>query len=143
MHAGERSDANPWNSSGLEWAMPSPPPPFNFVHIPIVESRHPLWDTTIELPVLTGLRRDRREVLITTAFDASPDSRHHSPKGSVWPLYLALCMALLFIGSIFSPYFVLGALGLSTIGMAGWAWQSTNQSKGPERVATPAATEAA
>jgi hypothetical protein len=142
--AGERADANPWNSSGLEWAMPSPPPPYNFVHIPVVESRHPLWDTTVELPVLTGLRRDRREVLITTAFDAQPDSRHQGPRGSIWPLYLALCMAVLFIGSIFSPYFVLGALGLSMIGLAGWGWQSTRESKGPERVATPApVTEAA
>jgi cytochrome c oxidase subunit I+III len=142
--AGERADANPWNSSGLEWAMPSPPPPYNFVHIPVVESRHPLWDTTVELPVLTGLRRDRREVLITTAFDAQPDSRHQGPKGSIWPLYLALCMAVLFIGSIFSPYFVLGALGLSVIGLAGWGWQGSEEAKGPERVATPApVTEAA
>ena len=73
---GEVAGANPWSSSGLEWAMPSPPPAYNFVHTPVVHSRHPLWDTTVELPVVAGLRTDRREVLLTTAFDARPDARH-------------------------------------------------------------------
>ena len=135
---GPAAEANPWRSSGLEWAVSSPPPAYNFLHAPVVESRHPLWETTIDLPVLTGFRTDRREVLLTTAFDARPDSRHHHPKGSIWPLYLALCMAVLFIGSIFSPYFVLGGLGLSLIGIAGWAWVSVKPS-GRELVATPVA----
>src|SRR5581483_11043874 len=69
---GERAGANPWGSSGLEWATASPPPPYNFLHTPVVANRHPLWDTSVELPVVTGLRSDRREVLITTTFDAEP-----------------------------------------------------------------------
>jgi cytochrome c oxidase subunit I+III len=134
--AGEPAGANPWNSYGLEWAMPSPPPPYGFVHLPVVESRHPLWDTTVELPVVTGLSSERREVLITTTFDALPDSRHHGPGRSIWPFYLAMCMGVTFIGSIFSPYLVLVGLGLALIGLAGWAWQSLKPS-GPERVALP------
>jgi cytochrome c oxidase subunit I+III len=119
---GPVADANPWESYGLEWAVPSPPPPYNFVHTPVATSRHPLWETSIELPVMTGLRADRREVLMTTAFDARPESRHNHPTDSIWPLYLAGCMGVVFIGSIFSPYFVLGGLGLSLIGLAGWGW---------------------
>jgi len=103
----------------------------------VVESRHPLWDTSLDLPVLTGFRTDRREVLVTTTFAARPDSRHASPSDSIWPLYLALCMAVVFIGSIFSPYFVLGGLGLALIGMAGWGW-TESVPQGRERVATPA-----
>jgi hypothetical protein len=59
-------------------------------------------------------------------------------------LYLALCMGVVFIGSIFSPYFVLGGLGLSLVGLAGWGWTGS-KSKGHDRVATPAsnAVEAA
>ena len=71
-------------------------------------------------------------------FDARPDSRHEAPKGSIWPLYLALCMGVLFIGSIFSPWFVPGGIALSLLGLAGWAWTATKP-KPHERVAAPAA----
>jgi hypothetical protein len=135
--AGEAAGPNPWNSSGLEWATTSPAPVYNFVHVPVTTSRHPLWDTTVELPVLTGLRSDRREVLCTTTFDAQPDSRHEHPEPSIWPLYLAGCMGVIFIGSIFSPYFVLGGLGLSVIGLFFWAWKGTNEHQGPDIVAAP------
>jgi cytochrome c oxidase subunit 1 len=88
--------------------------------------------------VLTGMRTDRREVLITTTFDARPDSRHEAPTPSIWPFYLALCMAVVFIGSIFSPWFVPGGIALSLLGLAGWGWTGSKPS-GHERVATPAA----
>ncbi|MDB4877211.1 MAG: cytochrome c oxidase, subunit [Gemmatimonadetes bacterium] len=133
---GELAKENPWEAAGLEWATASPPPPYNFIHTPLVRSRHPLWEPTVELPVVVGLRSDRREILVTTTFDARPDSRHNSPDGSIWPLYTALSMGLVFIGSIFSPYFVLGGLGVSLVGLLGWAWQST-QPSGVERVALP------
>jgi heme/copper-type cytochrome/quinol oxidase subunit 1 len=123
--SGEIAGANPWDSSGLEWAVPSPPPSYVFVHTAIVGNRHPLWDTTVELPVMTGLRTDRKEALITTTFDARAESRHVSPKPSIWPAYLAGCMGVIFIGSIFSPYFVLGGLALSLLGLLGWALQSS------------------
>jgi cytochrome c oxidase subunit I len=35
---------NPWGAGTLEWSIPSPPPVYNFVHIPLVSSRYPLWD---------------------------------------------------------------------------------------------------
>jgi cytochrome c oxidase subunit I len=34
----ERAAANPWRSRGLEWQIPSPPPPGNFTHVPVVLS---------------------------------------------------------------------------------------------------------
>jgi cytochrome c oxidase subunit 1 len=33
-----REEGNPWRSRGLEWQVPSPPPPGNFEHIPVVLS---------------------------------------------------------------------------------------------------------
>jgi cytochrome c oxidase subunit 1 len=70
------------------------------------------------------LRSDRREVLLTTLFDAQPDSRHLQPKHSIWPFFLALCMGVVWIGSIFTPWAVLGGLGLTLLGMLGWGWES-------------------
>jgi cytochrome c oxidase subunit 1 len=33
-----REEGNPWRSRGLEWQVPSPPPPGNFEHVPVVLS---------------------------------------------------------------------------------------------------------
>jgi cytochrome c oxidase subunit 1 len=127
---------NPWSASGLEWATASPPPTYNFLYVPVVWGRHPLWTSAGELPVAVGLRDDRREILLTSAFDAVPDAHQPSPASSIWPLYLALCMGVLFIGSIVSPYWVLAGIALSGIGLVGWAWPSTRRGT-PEVVALP------
>ena len=133
---GEIAGDNPWHASGLEWATTSPARPYNFVFPLVVRDRHPLWRTTVEHEVMTGLRTDRKEALLTTAFDAHPDSRHTDPNESIWPAWLAGCMGVIFIGSIFSPYFVLGGIGLSLIGLYGWGKQSADRLE-PELVALP------
>jgi cytochrome c oxidase subunit 1 len=136
LRSGAPAGDDPWGSPGLEWATTSPPRPYNFVFPIVVRSLHPLWETTVENAVITGLRTDRREILVTSAIDAVPESRHHAPKPSIWPMYLAGCMGVLFIGSIFSPYYVLGALGLAAIGLLGWGVQSMKPIE-PELVELP------
>jgi hypothetical protein len=44
-------------------------------------------------------------------------------------------MGVVWIGSVFSPYAILGGLGLSLIAMFGWGLQSL-QLSGPEKVET-------
>ena len=39
LRFGEHAGDNPWNATGLEWTVPSPPPKENFETIP--EVRHP------------------------------------------------------------------------------------------------------
>jgi cytochrome c oxidase subunit 1 len=99
--------------------MPSPPPSYGWVHPPVVHGRAPLWEPG-EPSVVAGLHTDRREKLITSLLDARPLYRQHSPGKSIWPLGMAISMAVVFIGSIFSPYAVLGGLGLAVIAGAGW-----------------------
>jgi len=40
--------ADPWNGATLEWAIPSPPPEWNFAEAPVVQGRDPLWETKRE-----------------------------------------------------------------------------------------------
>jgi cytochrome c oxidase subunit I+III len=116
---------NPWGAPTLEWATPSPPEPWNFANIPVCESRTPLWGAegvlATELPVATGLKTDRRELLVTTALDAVPDCCHKHPGESIWPLAMAVALGVTFIGAIFSPWFYVVGFGLATIAFAGWA----------------------
>ena len=44
---------NPWNADTLEWGTSSPPPVYNFLHVPIVEGPNALWDRSAEQPVVT------------------------------------------------------------------------------------------
>jgi cytochrome c oxidase subunit I len=126
---------NPWDAAGLEWATSSPPPTYNFEHIPVVESRTPLWDAAGELPVVTGLRVDEKELLLTTVVAAIPDLREPVPQPSVWPFISAIATAVLFIASIFSPWAVLfGAVPVG-IALTAWFWPK-DMKRTPEPVIT-------
>jgi len=118
---------NPWEASTLEWAVSSPPPSYNFFHIPVVPGREPLWEYCDEQPVVTGLRNDIREVLVTTVTDAKPDHRIKFPNPSIWPFVSAIAVSGLFIGSIFTPWAVpIGSVPV-TITLIGWFWPTRQE----------------
>jgi cytochrome c oxidase subunit 1 len=119
---GEIAGDNPWNAGTLEWATSSPPPPWNFQHIPVVAGREPLWQEPMPRQVVTGLRSDVRELLVTGALDAEPDHRSDAPVPSIWPFLAALVTTGLFVGSIFTPWAVpIGAVPLA-VTLLGWFW---------------------
>lgn len=119
---GEPAGENPWNAATLEWATPSPPPPYNFRSIPVVASRDPLWEGNDALPVASGVRTDRRELLVTSVIEGLPEARESSPRDSIWPLWAALATSLLLIWSIFSPWAIVwGSIPLM-ITLIGWFW---------------------
>ena len=52
MFYGKKAPANPWNATGLEWKIPSPPPTENFIETPVVEEEAYAYPpTTQEAPV--------------------------------------------------------------------------------------------
>jgi cytochrome c oxidase subunit I+III len=132
---GEPAGENPWDAPGLEWSMPSPPPPYTWIHPPVVHGRSPLWEPGSP-NVVKGLHTDRREKLITTLMDARPIYRQDSPGESIWPFCMAVCMAILFIGSIFTPYAVLVGLALAVFAAIGWS-RVTEDDLHPELVEKP------
>jgi cytochrome c oxidase subunit 1 len=122
LYRGLPSPANPWGAASLEWATTSPPPVYNFAHIPVVESRTPLWDVDGELPVVSGLRVDEKELLLTSVVAAAPDVREPVPEASLWPFVASCAVGILFVSSIFSPWaIVFGAIPCA-IAAAAWFW---------------------
>ncbi len=113
---------NPWDAGTLEWATSSPPPNYNFVHLPVVAGRYPLWDPPEKRAVATGLRADRREVVVTTFMDADPEFRLVLPGSSIWPFLTALGGSIGLFGSIFAFKYYYLALMLAFIGLVGWFW---------------------
>ena len=118
---------DPWDGPTLEWATSSPPPPYNFHLLPTVRSRTPLWKPEPDAPVVTGLRTDMREILVTTMLDAEPDNRMRLPEPTIWPLVAALATGVTFITLIFTPWGLpIGAV-LITVAFIGWGWPSSKE----------------
>jgi len=44
LRAGEVAGDDPWEGNTLEWATSSPPPPYNFDHLPEIHSTRPVFD---------------------------------------------------------------------------------------------------
>jgi cytochrome c oxidase subunit I+III len=118
---------NPWDAESLEWGTASPPPAYNFHYLPTVPSRAPLWDRTPATPVVTGLRTDMREILVTTLLDAEPDSRLRHPEPSIWPFLAAVATGVTFITLIFTPWGLPVGAVLLTMALVGWGWPGKHE----------------
>jgi cytochrome c oxidase subunit 1 len=122
LRRGAPAGDNPWDADTLEWATSSPPPPQNFTRIPVVTSLIPLWKNREDLPVIGGMRADRREVLVSTLVEAEPDIRESSPDPSIWPLVSAIVVGATFLWSIYTPWAVIyGALPIGAA-LTAWFW---------------------
>jgi cytochrome c oxidase subunit 1 len=122
LRVGEHASADPWGAGTLEWATSSPPPHSNFLHLPTVGGREPVWENAPDQPIVVGLRADVRDVLVTYVLDAEPDHRFVFPSPSIWPMLTAVAVTGLFIGSIFTPWAVVyGSLPVF-VTMVGWFW---------------------
>ncbi|MGC1557519.1 MAG: cytochrome c oxidase subunit I [Methylovirgula sp.] len=131
LRRGKPAGAKPWDAATLEWAVPSPPPPYNFAVIPTVASRHPLWESRLqesrgESSINRGLVLDHeRETIATTPLDAEPDVILKMPSDSPAPFVLTLGATTFFVGLLFHDHFwplaVVGGL-VAAAAILIWLW---------------------
>jgi cytochrome c oxidase subunit I+III len=127
LRRGRPAGRNPWDAPDLEWATTSPPPPYNFVEIPVVRSREPLWDQP-ELRDLAGTVHDPRytfadehQTLGLTVIDSEPEAILPMPEETYLPIFTAIGIAGIFAGFLTLVYPVVVAGGLvMAIGMHLW-----------------------
>jgi len=129
LRNGAPAGANPWDAPTLEWSVPSPPPTYNFLEIPIVASRYPLWERTIDhgaarSRLRTELRLEAgRETLATSALDADIDLVMKMPGDTLAPLVLTIGMALAFVGLLLHLAWLTIAAALVTLAaLVAWLW---------------------
>jgi cytochrome c oxidase subunit I+III len=132
---GARAGPDPWGADSLEWATSSPPPDYNFAAIPLVASRHPLWDQR-PLPVSASGGDDataalgpegaqRRTTPFTTGLRAEPESTMTIPTETAFPFVMALGIAVL-VGALLVTT-ALGALvgvAILGVGVLRWTWRT-------------------
>ncbi|MEO8032691.1 MAG: cbb3-type cytochrome c oxidase subunit I, partial [Gemmatimonadota bacterium] len=110
--SGAKAPADPWNGATLEWAIPSPPPEFNFAELPVVVGRDPLWE----------LKRERGGMLPEPPFHSGQGI--HMPSPSYWPIVTALGIAVFFCGFLVGfPYVNIAGILLTFLGIYSWAFE--------------------
>jgi cytochrome c oxidase subunit I+III len=134
---GEIAGDDPWGADTLEWGTSSPPPNYNFLYPPAAQGRYALWARTESTPVVTGLRTDCREVLVTKLLDAEPDHRYGLPGSSIWPLALALAVGVTFVGVIFTPWAIPAGAVLTFLALLGWFWPNSEPRQVEEKQRLP------
>ncbi|MDO4263700.1 MAG: cytochrome c oxidase subunit I [Deinococcus sp.] len=131
---GRAAGHNPWGADTLEWAVSSPPPTYNFRVLPVVRSRHPLWEDAAlvqsqrEEAADRGLLAreeidpERREIMLTSLADASPQARELLPDPSPWPFFAAISVVVIFVGLIWTLWAFPVGVVMFYLSMMGWHW---------------------
>ncbi|WP_343034660.1 cytochrome c oxidase subunit I [Alteromonas ponticola] len=127
---GQKARFNPWQADTLEWATGTPPTSYNFLSLPTVKTRHPLWDKPDLRSTISdgahGLKRighGRRELYGTDAVTGKLIEVIHIPTHSWLPLVTALFLAALCISLLSRAYLVALAITvIAAICVFRWAW---------------------
>ena len=126
---GEQAGPNPWGAPTLEWAVSSPPPPYNFAVIPIIASRHPLWEDLFgssgaRSSLHKGLLLDEgRETIGTSMLDAEANLILEMPADSAAPFVLAAGLTLMFSGGVLRLWWLAGVGAVICAGaLISWFW---------------------
>jgi len=132
--------ANPWDAPTLDWAIPSPPPVYNFRIIPFVTHRDQLWhdrydrvqeasgrpDRVADAIVEVDQLPERSRVGVAIAEAEAEEGNIHLPNPSYYPLLCGIGIFLLAFGILINnPHIQLGFFGIPIISGLGFLLLAT------------------
>ncbi len=132
---GEKAGNDPWGGDTLEWSTTSPPPEYNFVAIPEVTDRHPMWGPEGPPVAVPGPEAETaglapagayaRQTPMTSGIDTLPHGNLDIPEETLLPLGVALGLGLLMVGLLITTtlILVLAAIGI-VVGVTWWTWRT-------------------
>ena len=127
------SERNPWNAGTLEWIPKMPPENWGIRSIPEIDSRYPLWDQpNFERDVdegrfyLPDAEEEKRETIVTSPVDATPEYCLRLPGPSWIPLWAAITTGGFFVLGTFHLWMpALASMVLGTGVIIYWLWTGT------------------
>ena len=124
---------NPWKAGTLEWLQEMPGKPWGIRSIPEIDSRYPLWDQpNFERDVdegrfyLPDAEEEKRETIVTSVVDATPQQCLRLPGPSFIPLTAAVTVGGFFVLGTFHlwiPACISLVAGIAVIMY--WLWTGT------------------
>src|SRR3954447_1343306 len=132
---GPAADPDPWHGDTLEWATTSPPPHYNFASIPLIASRHPLWDQSPVPDAVSGPEEETRALgregavdratPITSGIDTRPEGNLEIPHETYLPFVIALGLAVFFTGLLIDATLTgVAGIALAVAGVLWWTWRT-------------------
>jgi cytochrome c oxidase subunit I+III len=119
---------NPWHAPTLEWAMPTPPPIYNFASLPRVNGREPLWDDpalgrrlAAGEGYLAGVSVREQQSLGTDPLSAEPTHVIRLPAPDGTPLACGLAVGSVFLALLLKAY-AFAPVGLVVALVLFWRW---------------------
>ncbi len=114
---GEPAGDNPWDAPSLEWAIPSPPPVYNFANLPQVGHRDPLWwDKYDQHNTEHGHGGDHQDLSQVNRVTG----HIHMPNPSVYPILTSIGLFVIALGMLFQdPGIQIGLLHLPLLVILG------------------------
>ena len=128
LRRGQPSGNDPWDGRTLEWAIPSPPPAYNFAEIPRVHARDDFWRQKYT--------EDEQGLPVPVAADAAPapeNGEHegghgiHMPSPSFFPLLASIGFPLIALGLIYDYAIVAVGAAVLVVGLYGWALEPATE----------------
>ena len=124
LRYGTRVRRDPWKATTLEWAMPIPPPPYNFASVPHFDSADDRVAPAALAPALArgegylGFTRNGwQETLGVHMTSGAPDQLILLPRATYLPLWTALTTAGVVLAFLFKLYLLALALALVVVGL--------------------------
>jgi heme/copper-type cytochrome/quinol oxidase subunit 1 len=126
QRTGALAGPNPWNADTLEWSTESPPQAYAWRRLPVVQSRHPLWDAHPAQPAELGESDTLSRGRLTRASswrDAVSLGVSTMPRETLAPLLISLTLTALFIAGIFKGGWLAAIATLASFAVAAyWLW---------------------
>ena len=150
LQRGAPAGPDPWGGDTLEWTESSPPPEAQYPQVPVVTSRHPMWQQRGFAPEDGELARmlaplhvgptGWRGGLVVSALEGRPLAIVHLPGPTLVPFVVSVgFVGLLAAALIDSPGLaILGAL-VTAGGLVGWFWPRPSEQRAIEELGTPGA----
>ncbi|OYW93442.1 MAG: cytochrome ubiquinol oxidase subunit I, partial [Pseudomonadales bacterium 32-61-5] len=143
---GQPAKKNPWNADTLEWATSLPPSPYNFVSLPEIDDRHPLWkDPNLPDSIARGehalktIDHGRRETWGVDPLTGKVREIIHLPGNSWLPFIASLFLAALCLSLLNKAYWIALAATVATlVALFRWSWENgTHPNAAPDARTQP------
>ena len=110
---GPKAPADPWDGRTLEWSISSPPPVYNFLDVPKVESLDDFWHKKQKKSKVVKSKTKPKDI--------------HLPQASYWPMLVSLGLAIAGFGIIYNLVVCGIGLAMVLVTVCAWSWEPVNE----------------